>query len=208
MDNYLIGIFGGLIGSVLTVVIGKSLEILQKSKEHKYELEKQFFVKKLSAAEAAVMQYSLLSDALSQLIILYSRYAAYETDVGKQLNENLLKQIDEKIALSNNASFNIANAIGLYFDLESDFSKNQIISNFYDTLNSLGPYSKNVDKTFQQYLNYKGTEHEKEAHNIYLNSEKLMGIAMKNIANGYQVFDNELQKQIIQIRAEMRRFEY
>src|SRR5690625_7256892 len=145
MDNYLIGIFGGLIGSVLTVVIGKSLEILQKSKEHKYELEKQFFVKKLSAAEAAVMQYSLLSDALSQLIILYSRYAAYETDVGKQLNENLLKQINEKIALSNNASFNIANALGLYFDLDYYFSNTHILSNFYDTLNSLGPYSKNVE---------------------------------------------------------------
>lgn len=31
---------------------------------------------------------------------------------------------------------------------------------------------------------------------------------MKNIANGYQVFDNELQKQILQIREEMKKFEY
>lgn len=208
MDNYLNGILGGLIGSILTVVIGKSLEILQKSKEHKYELEKQFFVKKLSAAEATVMQYSLLSDALSQLIILYSRYEAYETDIGKQLNDDLLKQIDEKIALANKASLNIANAISLYFDLQSDFSKNQIISSFYDTLNSLGPYSENVNKTFHQYLNYKGTEHEKEAHDIYLNAERHMGAAMKNVADGYKVFDDELQNQIVQIRTEMKKFEY
>lgn len=208
MDNYLIGVLGGLIGSILTVVISKSLEIFQKSKEHKYELEKQFFLKKLSAAEAAVMQYSLFSDALSQLIIIYSRYETYETDIGKQLNKNLLEQIDEKIALANNASLNIANAISLYFDLQSDFSKNQIISSFYDTLNSLGPYTENVEKTFQQFLNYKGTEHEKEAHDIYLNAENFLEVAMKNIASGYQVFDNELQKQIMQIRTEMKKFEY
>ncbi|USD24643.1 hypothetical protein [Flagellimonas marinaquae] len=208
MDNYLIGALGGLIGSILTVVISKGLEIFQKSKEHKYELEKQFFLKKLSAAEAAVMQYSLFSDALSQLMVLYGRYEEYETDVGKQLNENLLNQIDEKIALANNASFSIANAISLYFDLQSDFSKNQIISNFYDTLNSLGPYSDNVEKTFHQYLNYKGTKHEKEAYDIYLNAERFMGAAMKNIADGYHVFDNELQKQIMQIRTEMKKFEY
>lgn len=207
MDNYLIGALGGLIGSILTVVVSKSLEILQKSKEHKYELEKQFFLKKLSAAEATVMQYSLFSDALSQLIILYSRYEEYETDVGKQLNENLLNQIDERIALANNASLSIANAISLYFDLQFDFSKNQIISSFYDTLNSLGPYADNVEKTFQQYLNYKGTEHEKEAYDIYLNAEKFLGAAMKNIANGYHVFDNELQNQIVQIRNEMKKFE-
>jgi hypothetical protein len=208
MDNYLIGVLGGLVGSILTVVIGKSLEIFQKSKEHKYELEKQFFLKKLYAAEAAVMQYSLFSDALSQLIVLYNRYDSYDTDIGKQLNENLLDQIDEKIKLANNASLNIANAISLYFDLQSEFSKNQIISSFYDTLNSLGPYSDNVEKTFQQYLNYKGTEHEKEAHDIYLNAEKFMDVAMKNIANGYQIFDNELQKQMLQIRKEMKKFEY
>ena len=35
-----------------------------------------------------------------------------------------------------------------------------------------------------------------------------MGAAMKNISNGYQVFDNELQKQILQIREEMKKFEY
>lgn len=66
----MIGALGGLIGSILTVVISKSLEIFQKSKEHKYDLQRQFFVKKLSAAEATVMQYSLMSDAISQLIVL------------------------------------------------------------------------------------------------------------------------------------------
>ena len=43
----MIGALGGLIGSILTVVISKSLEIFQKSKEHKYDLQRQFFVKKL-----------------------------------------------------------------------------------------------------------------------------------------------------------------
>ena len=208
MNEYIIGVLGGLIGSILTVVISKSLEILQKSKEHKYDLQKQFFVKKLSAAEATVMQYSLMSDSISQLIVLYSRYEQNETEIGSQLNDNLLNQIEERIALANNASLSLANAISLYFDLTSDFSKNKIISAFYDSLNSLAPYSENVEKTFEQYQRFKGTEHEQKAHEIYLQSEKYMAYGMSKISTEYQKFDYEIQKQIIQIRNEMKKFEY
>jgi len=74
MENYIIGILGGFIGSTLTVLITKSLEILQKSKEHKYNFQTLFFNKKLAAAETTVMQYSLFSDTLCQLRLLYSRY--------------------------------------------------------------------------------------------------------------------------------------
>jgi len=208
MENYIIGILGGFIGSTLTVLITKSLEILQKSKEHKYNFQTLFFNKKLAAAETTVMQYSLFSDTLCQLRLLYSRYEEYDTYIGNQLNDNLLKQIEEKIKIANHASMSLANSISLYFDLTSSFSKNQIISEFYDTLNSLGPYYENVEKTFDQYLSFIGTENEKETYEIYQTSEKYLGIAMENVALGYEKFDIELNKQIQQIRNEMKKFEY
>ena len=208
MNDYLIGTLGGLIGSILTVVISKSLDILQKSKEHKYDLQKQFFTKKLTAAEITVMQYNMMSDAITQLIVLYGRYEQNDTEIGSQLNDNLLKQIEEKTLLANNASLSLSNAISLYFDLKSDFSKNKIITDFYNSLNSLAPYSENVENTFSQYLKNKNTENERIVYELYQKSEKDLATEMSKIASEYQKFDIEIQKQIGQIRSEMKKFEY
>lgn len=92
--------------------------------------------------------------------------------------------------------------------MTSDFSKNKIISDFYDSLNSLAPYSENVENTFQQYQRFIGTENEQKAYEIYLQSEKNMADGMFKISSEYQKFDNEIQNQIIQIRNEMKKFEY
>jgi primosomal protein N'' len=47
-------ILGGLIGSLITVIVTKLLDMLQKANEHDYPLRKAFFKKKLVAAESAV----------------------------------------------------------------------------------------------------------------------------------------------------------
>ena len=203
----MIGILGGLIGSVLTVVLTKVLDLIQKKNEYTYDLKKQFFSKKLQAAEAAVMQYSLFSDAINQLIILFGRYQESDTKIGENLNDNLQKQIDEKIALANNSSLALSSSIELYFDLTSNYSANEILNSFYDSVNILAPYSENVEVTHEQYLRFIGTEKEKEAYDIYLNAENFLGQAMKNVGEGYKVFDTELRNQMSQIRAEMKKYE-
>jgi hypothetical protein len=207
MSDGLIGILGGLIGSILTVVITKVLELVQKKNEFDYELKKQFFNKKLLSAESAMMQYEHLSEGINQLIILFSRYKESNSNVGRNLNDNLLKQIDEKIALANSSSLALSSSINLYFDLTSNYSTNEILTNFYDSINMLAPYTENVDITHEQYLRYIGTEHENEAFEIYQNAENFLDQAMKNVAYGYKVFDAELRKQMSQIRTEMKKYE-
>lgn len=207
MSAQMIGILGGLIGSVLTVVITKVLDLIQKKNEYTYDLKKQFFSKKLLSAEAAIMQYSLFSDALNQLIILFGRYQESNTAVGENLNDNLLKQIDGKLVLANNSSLALSSSIALYFDLTSNFTANEILTSFYDKLNILAPYSENVEVTHDQYLKFIGTNQEKKAYEIYLNSEKYLGEAMKNVGESYKVFDDELRNQISQIRTEMKKYE-
>jgi hypothetical protein len=207
MSAELIGILGGLIGSILTVVITKVIELIQKKNEFTYELKKQFFAKKLLSAEATIMQYSHFSEALNQLIILFSNYKESDSNVGRNLNNNLLKQIDEKIALANSSSLALSSSISLYFDLTSNYTANEILTSFYDKLNMLGPYTENVEVTHEQYLNFIGLEQENEAYEIYQNAENFLGQAMKNIAEGYKVFDFELRHQISQIRNEMRKYE-
>lgn len=203
----MIGILGGLIGSILTVVITKIIDLVQKKNEYIYDLKRQFFSKKLQTAEAAIMQYSHLSDALNQLIILFGRYQESDTKVGENLNDNLLKQIDNKIALANNSSLALSSSLVLYFDLTSNYTANEILTSFYDNLNMLAPYSENVEVTFEQYLKFRGTAQEDEAYEIYQNAETFLGQAMKNIGEGYKVFDLELRNQMKQIRTEMRKYE-
>lgn len=207
MSEQVIGILGGLIGSILTVVITKVIDLLQKKNEYTYDLKKQFFNKKLQAAEAAIMQYSLFSAAINQLIILFSRYEESDSKIGENLNDNLQKQVDEKIALANSSSLALSSSIELYFDLTSNYSANDVLTSFYDSLNMLAPYLENVESTHEQYLRFIGTNQEQDAYEIYLNAEKYMGQAMKNVGEGYKVFEVELRNQIAQIRKEMKKYE-
>jgi len=207
MSEQMIGILGGLIGSVLTVIATKIIDLIQKKNEYTYDLKKQFFSKKLQAAEATIMQYSLFSDALNQLIILFGRYKESDTNFGENLNDNLQKQIDEKIALANNSSLALSSSIALYFDLTSNYTANDILKSFYDSFNMLAPYSENVEVTHQQYLKFIGTDQENEAYKIYQNAENMLGDAMKNTGELYKEFDVELRNQIAQIRTEMKKYE-
>ena len=207
MSDGLIGILGGLFGSILTVLISKVLELVQKKNEFNFELKKQFFNKKLLAAEAATMQHTHISEAINQLIILFSRYRESDSNLGENLNDNLMEQIDEKISLANSSTLALSSSINLYFDLKSNFTTNEVLTSFYDGLNMLAPYTKNVDVTHEQYLKYIGTEQEKEAYEIYQNAENFLGQAMKNVADGYKVFDAEMSNQIAQIRTEMRKYQ-
>jgi hypothetical protein len=207
MSGELIGILGGLVGSTMTVIISKVLEIIQQKNEFTNELKKQFFSKKLQAAEAAIIQYSHFSETLNQLSVLYSRYRESDSDVGQDLNDNFLTQIDEKIALAKSSSLSLSNAIGLYFDFESNFTSNQILTHFYDSLNMLAPYSENVEFTHDQYLKNIGSNREKESYQIYIDAENNLDQAMKIVGEQYKLADGELRNQMQQIRNSMKKYE-
>ncbi len=203
----MIGILGGLIGSLLTVVVTKIIDLIQKKNEYKYDLKRQFFSKKLEAAETAIIRYSLFSEALNQLIILFSAYKEDESEFNVELSNNLLEQFNEKIKLANNSSLALSNSILLYFDLTSNYTANQVLKDTYDNLNMLGVYLENVDAAHDQYLNSIGTELETGAKTIYDNAIKKMEEEMKNIAEFYKEFNIEIEKQISQIRQEMKKYE-
>ena len=60
----MIAFLGGLLGSILTIAIGKALDLIQKRQEHKYSLQKAFFEKKMKVAEAIVVQSQKLINIL------------------------------------------------------------------------------------------------------------------------------------------------
>lgn len=208
MTEYWIGILGGLIGSIITVVVTKLLDIFQKSKEHKYTLERSFFEKKLLAAEATITQYTILSTALTNLTVLYERILNESNEMEDYLQDTLHQQSMQQLEIANNASFIVANSVTLYFDLDAQFSQNQIIRDFYNLLAAIQPLSDNEDRTYKHYESVIGTDLEAPACQLYLQAEQDLNNLMQTISTSYTGFNNQLQTVIRQIRQEMKKFEY
>ena len=78
-------IIGGLIGSVLTVIISKILDIMQQSREHRYSIQKTFFTKKLEVAEAAVSQWYVSSNVLGSIARLYEQAPVLEKGIERDV---------------------------------------------------------------------------------------------------------------------------
>lgn len=208
MTEYWTGILGGLIGSILTVVVTKLLEILQKSKEHKYTLEKSFFEKKLLAAEATITQYTILSNALTNLAVLYERINIETNEMEDYLQNTLHQQAMQQLEVANNASFIVANSVTLYFDLNTQFNQNQIIRDFYNLLGAIQPLTETRDITFQHYESVIGTDLEEPVYQLFLQSDQQLNNLMQSISSSYIAFNNQLMNVIGQIRNEMRKFDY
>lgn len=208
MSEFWVGILGGLIGSIVTVIITKLLDILQKSKEHKYTLERSFFERKLLAAEATITQYTILSTALANMTVLYERILNESNEMEDLLQDTLHQQAMQQLEIANNASFIVANSVTLYFDLNSQFNQNQVIRDFYDLLSAIQPLSDNEDRAYQYYEKVIGTQLEAPAYELYVQSERKLNELMQTISSSYVGFNNQLQAVIQQIRIEMRKFEY
>lgn len=208
MADYWIGILGGLIGSILTVVITKLLDIFQSSKQHKYNLEKLFFEKKLSAAEAAMTQYSILSTALINIATLFERLPNIQSKVETYIQQHLLKEASIKLEIANNAYFVIVNSISLYFDFNSKFNQNNVISDFYNLLAAIGPISEKAEIAYDNFIESIGSDLEESSYEKYKLIEQELDSAMKMISGQYSYFNKELKSVMEQIRKEMKKFEY
>lgn len=208
MNEFWIGIFGGLIGSILTVVVTKLLDIFHTRKSHQYELEKKFFERKLNAAETATAQCNILLSSLINMELLYERYNNEYNKVEEFIQDNIYQQGMQQLELANNASFILTNSISLYFDFKTDYNQNQIIKEFYNSLSSLGPLFHKTNLTFEQYKTSIGTLNQEKTYSLYQKTEEELGEKMKDVSKSIKNFSNELQKLVEQMRIEMKKFEY
>lgn len=87
-------IIGGIIGSVITILLSKVLDMIQKSKEHKYNLSTIYFEKKLNALEALASKYYRINVALRGMSVMLEKieeysglidtiWGTYAKDIGK-----------------------------------------------------------------------------------------------------------------------------
>ena len=144
-------LLGGFIGSVITVIIMKILDMVQKGKERKFSLQKSYFEKKLQAAEDVLAKWHSKAPALSSLIALYERISTKEKELEYELfrmtNASFILQLKE-IAQNSNE---IANLVLLYFDTgDSTYLNSEMFKKLLDRLSSI----KALDISMKFALDY------------------------------------------------------
>ena len=107
-----------LIGSIGTIVITKLFEIFQSSRANKFELQKIFFERKISAAEEAIEYLQKEIDNLESVVRVYEKIP--KSDI--LLLPRLIKEINgiiENAKEKEKSSRRISEAMYLYFDFEN-----------------------------------------------------------------------------------------
>lgn len=140
---YLVGLLSALLGSILTVLIGKFFDIFQKSKEHQYALRKIFFERKLAVAEDLFIQWQVLVSEYGKLAVVFDRLSEKEenTNIGL-LNNSLADALNNITKISEHLS----SAIYLYFNLDSsEIINREYFNKIIDTLSPIRDLTDEID---------------------------------------------------------------
>jgi hypothetical protein len=202
------GILGGFIGSILTVLIARICDLIQKRNEHNYSLKKAFFDRKLPVAEAAISQRYLLISSLMNFLAVLDVISNNMHLVGSAPPEFLQRMIDDtnKKAEFLSGPLNVANASALYFDADNNLDI-AAMKELMGLLISIDAGSKNVqiilvaqsqenDPIKKEKLNEIGVE-------ILLKLREDIKKLSSKIEEGCQ----DLIKKVAAIRGEMKKFE-
>jgi hypothetical protein len=201
-------ILGGLIGSVLTIIVTKVLDMIQKGKEHVYSLQKSFFDKKLCAAETAVAQWYTLSSSLGALATLYERMSRAEKEFDIEVFRVMNDAFSSQLQQLSQASSQIANPILLYFDVDDPtFWNYEPLKKYFDTLSSLLASGASLKVMLEIYNLSKGTGYEELAWKevrVILDQCKPHFKDLSNVLNQAR---EEMITLLRKIRLEMKRYE-
>lgn len=115
LDNALLG---GLIGSILTVVITKVLDLLQQSQKHRYSLKQSFFQNKLRSAEAAATQWQLFSNSAGTFEALAKQWNEKPRSFSSASIDLLGRELHSHLESIRQSSVDAANTVMLYFELD------------------------------------------------------------------------------------------
>ena len=184
-SGWITGLFT-LLGSLGGLAIGKFADSYQRKKDHRYFFEETYFSKKLTAAEAIVSQYSLLTASLMQLNWLFDRmkdFDSFESDESRRnTTNNLLDSSSKNMNDINKLEANLRNTHALYFDIsvEENERMEKLMVDFYQLMDEVSSKSNtltdpNLTPTEEQRKNYK--EH------IELIQKKIVSI--KNTMQGF-----------------------
>ena len=212
-DKTSIAIITGLSTSLITILATKIFDIFINKKQHRYNIEKAFFEKKVSAAEIIVSQLTVLSGALFHTTLLFERlknkdYFSDDDEIEQSIDENLEKNIAKQIKTADNSVFLIANSLTLYFDIEEDESlKFKLSRAIHNNMGLIGEKLNAVDDAYDDYLKVAGTNEEKNAAQKFIFFQNEYKNQIQIVLDLYTALNNEMSKVVKGIRKEMKKYE-
>jgi hypothetical protein len=210
MENTTLAILAGLAGSISTVISQKILDLFQDSKKHKYDLQKNYFDRKLAAAEKAAGQFTLLSTSMSNLATLFERIpdSDDENEAQTEMNRQLFANGQAVLQRASDTSYELANSIFIYFDIDdSKFWDTKPIKDFYDKLAETEVINSRVNSLYSYYDTVVDTEHEDYASEQIDQAEEQLRQCFKDISDIFNGTKDIYLKTLKEMRAEMRKFE-
>lgn len=201
-------IFGGLIGSIATVIVTKILDMIQRGKEHKYSLQKSFFEKKLQAAAAAVAEWYSTAYSLGGLAALYEQMSTQERELQYEVFKSISDPLSSKLQQISEASNQIANSVFLYFDIEdSTFWDYEPFKMIVDCLSQISAVDMNMKVALDFYDKVKGTEHEDLAWRDVQTVGEQYRSHFKELSDLLAKGHKEMVSLLRKIRMEMKKYE-
>lgn len=197
-------ILGGLIGSIATVLITKILELIQKSKEHKYSLQKEFFLKKLASTESAVTQLYILLASIEALARMYERkIEVLERDYDLEFWVTMLEKFSD---ISNQIPLT-ANSFLLYFDVAHSFWDNQEIFLTIDKMFFINSLSEEIFFLKNQHQKFVGTEDEADSYERILLVSQELKSEIHELMGMMKSIRKELIGLLKHMRLQMKKYE-
>jgi len=201
-------LLGGLIGSIITIVIIKALDMIQKGREHRFSLQKSYFEKKLQAAETVLTKWDHTVSILSSLIGLYERISTKEKELEYELFRMTNESFTSNLQQIAKASNEVSNIILLYFPTEgSAYLNSEAFKRFLDRLSSIKALDISLKFALDFYDKFRGTKHEEDA---WSEVERIIKEYQSNL-NDLSSILNEAHKEMMnlmeKIREEMKKYE-
>ncbi len=209
MDQALIAVLGGLVGSILTTAISRVCDLIQKKKEHDYSLRKIYFEKKMNATEAAISQRYLLSSCLKSL-------SCFFTEISKNLPlvistppdflKSFLESVSNQLKKTTDPVFDAANAILLYFDLDK-FENSALAKEAMDLMMSIGWQSSFLPLLIEKYSKATNVTEQEETlravRNLFSKMQSDVAALSEKTERGAQ----EVRAAITEIRSQMQKYD-
>jgi len=213
MDPTSIALIAGLLSSLFTVFVTKLLDLFQNKKQHRYNIERLYFEKKINAAELIVSQMTILSGALMHIIILFERLK--EQDNSKIIDEfeshvdrNLELTIDKQLKQNENTLFVITNTLMLYFDVnDKDLFSKESTKELHNLVGQVGTKLEAMDNAHENLLNRLNSNEYNKAVETYNLSVSAYKSHIQLIIDKYETLYAQLVSTVELIRNDISQYE-
>lgn len=200
MDDKYTAILGGLIGSVLTIVMTKIFDYIQTKQIHKLALKKEFFLRKLHVFEKTVSYMTIAHTTITNMAVLLKAAQNEDVTFSDEQGKDIFGNFEKNIQRIYEATQETAGAIDLYIDLKHNDDEVEATQRFWELLGTINQLGHDINFRYDALRNTKTqVEYNTIRHLIELAAKEVE----KNI-NELVALSNSMRYKYLQITSLLR----